>query len=112
MLYALNVKHLNEFEPATTRTARTLFVPNYLATVKKLILIFVLHYYIVFARSAFKAIWRFVYTFSNICMDLAALGIRNALWSVESSIQVPIFEISLNAALLNTLYGNIMHGLT
>ena len=30
-------------------------------------------------------IWRFVYTFSNICKNLAALGVRNALWSVESS---------------------------
>ena len=54
-----------------------------------------------FARSACKDIWRFVYTFSNICMNLAGLGARNAFWSVESS--SPIFEISLNAALINTL---------
>ena len=37
--------------------------------------------------------------FSNI---LPALGVRNALQSVEYSIH-PIFEISLSATLLNTL---------
>ena len=82
------LKHLNAFKPAIRHTARTLFAPNYSATVKGSILNFSLHYYTVFARSALKAIWRFVYTFGNICMNLAALGVRNALWSVESSIQV------------------------
>ena len=42
---------------------------------------FFLHYYTVFARSALKDIWRIVYTFSNISLNLAALGVRNALWS-------------------------------
>ena len=82
------LKWLNAFEPATRRTARTLFAPNYSATVKSSILNFFLHYYTVFARSVLKAIWHFVYTFSNNCMNLAALGIRNALWSIESSIQL------------------------
>ena len=77
--------------------------PNYSVTVKSLILIFFfffLHNYTVVARLAHKDIWRFVYIFSNICRNLTALGVRNALWSIESS---PILEISLNAALLNTL---------
>ena len=30
-------------------------------------------------------IWCFMYTFHNICRNLTALGVRNALWSVESS---------------------------
>ena len=33
-------------------------------------------------------IWRFMYTFCNICGNLTALGVRNALRSIESSIQV------------------------
>ena len=89
------LKRLNAFEPATCRTARTLFAPNYSATVKSSILNFFLHYCTLFARSAREDIWRFVHTFSKICINLAALGTRNALWSVES-----IFEISLHAALL------------
>ena len=64
------LKRLNAFEPATRRTARTLFAPNYSATVE-----FFLHYYTVFARSVLKAIWQFVYTSSNICKNLTALGI-------------------------------------
>ena len=43
--------------------------------------------YMIFARQAFKDIWHFGYTFSNICKNLPDLGTRNALWSVESSIQ-------------------------
>jgi len=61
------------------------------------------HYYTVFARSALKDIWRFMYTSSIICMSLAGLGVRNALWSRRTFNSSPIFEISLNAALLNTL---------
>ena len=63
------------------------FVPNYSATIKSSNLKFFLHYYMIFARSAFKDIWHFGYTFSNICKNFPDLGVRNALWSVESSIQ-------------------------
>ena len=49
-------------------------------------------------------IWHFTYTFSNICRNILALGVRNALRSVESSIQVQFFKISSHAALLNTLH--------
>ena len=51
----------------------------------------------VFAKSTRKDIQCFMYTFSNY---LTAIGVRNALRSRESSIQV---QISLHAALLNTL---------
>ena len=68
---------------STSRTTRTLFVPiKLLGDCKEFDLwIFSLHYYMVFARSALKGIWPFVYTFS---MNLADLGIQNVLWSVES----------------------------
>ena len=45
---------------------------------------FFLHYFTVFTRSALEHIWRFMYTF---CRNLTALCVRNALRSVESSIQ-------------------------
>ena len=61
---------------------------------------FFLHYYTVFVWSALN--WRFVYAFSNICRNLTVLGIRNALQSVESSIQVQFLR--LNAAMLYTLH--------
>ena len=40
--------------------------------------IFFLHYFMVFTRSALEDIWYFMYTFSNICRNLTALGVRNA----------------------------------
>ena len=40
---------------------------------------FFLHYFTVFTRSALPDIWRFMY---NICRNLTALGVRNALRSV------------------------------
>ena len=58
--------------------------------------IFSCTYYTIFARLARKDICRFMYTFSNIYRSLTALGIRNALQSVEC-------PISLHAALLSTL---------
>ena len=39
------LKWLNVFNPATSRTTRTHFAPNYSATVKSSILIFFLHYW-------------------------------------------------------------------
>ena len=50
--------------------------------------IFFLHYITVFTRLALKDIWHFVYSFSNICRNLTALGVRNVLQNIESSIQV------------------------
>ena len=44
--------------------------------------IFFLHYFTVFTRLALEDIWRFMYTFSNICRNLTALGIRNAFQSI------------------------------
>ena len=97
-------KRLNAFEPATSCTARTLFVPNYSATVKSSILKFFLHYYTAVARSALKGIWCFVYTFGTICRSLTALA-RHKKCASERRIfdSSPIFEISLKAALPNTL---------
>ena len=75
---------LNAFEPATSRTARTPFAPNYSATVMSLILIFFfLHYYTLVTKSARKDVLRFVYTL--FCKNLTAFGVRNVLRSVESS---------------------------
>ena len=56
--------HLNQQLP----TPREHFCTKLLS----LILTFFLHYYTIFARLAFKDIWHFRYTFSNI-------GVRNAL---------------------------------
>ena len=42
-------------------------------------------------------IWCFIYTFSNICWNLLASGVRNALQSVESG------QISSHTALLSML---------
>ena len=53
--------------------------------------IFFLHYFTIFTRSALEDIWPPMYVFSNICRNLAALGVRNALKRVESSIQVDFF---------------------
>ena len=50
--------------------------------------IFFLYYFMIFTGLAREDIWRFMYTFSNICKDLTALGIKNALQSIESLIQV------------------------
>ena len=40
---------------------------------------FFLHYFTVFTRLALEDIWHFMYTFSNICGNLTALGVRNVL---------------------------------
>ena len=53
--------------------------------------IFFLHYFTIFTRSVLEDIWPPMYTFSDICRNLTALGVRNALKSVESSIQVDFF---------------------
>ena len=54
--------------------------------------IFFLHYFTVFTRSALGDICRFMYIFSNICRNVTALGVRNAL---QPSIQVQLSRFLL-----------------
>ena len=65
-------------------------MPNYSATVKTSILKFFLALF-QGTRSGCEDIWDLMYTFSNICRNLNALGVRNALQSIESSIPFSIF---------------------
>ena len=72
-------------EPATSRTARTLFAPNYSATVDPEIFSCTTTRYLLGRHVKISAMALCVY---YICRNLTALGVRNALRSVESSIQV------------------------
>ena len=55
----------------------------------------------VFIRSAREDMWHFIYTFSHLSRNLTALGVTNAIWSVELSIQVQ-FSRFLYMPLWNT----------
>ena len=74
-------KCLNLFEPATSCTAQTLCA-KLLSYCKK----FVLEFFS--CTTARYLLGQHVKISGALCMNLAALGARNALWSVESSIQV------------------------
>ena len=95
------LKHLNAFEPATSRTAQTLFAPNYSVTVKSSILNFfsstTTQYLLGRHLKLSGTLYILLVIFS--CFRRKKCALKRRIFNSS-----PIFEISLNAALLNTLH--------